>query len=261
MIPLASSSARARALVDAASAATAALARCPVRDADGVRVLLARAVARPAPRSHNIVMTASHDAERAAVRHAALAFARDPARATSDVRLHVSALAACYALPAPKPRTTRAPMLRQSRIPVVNALTDFADTPSAKTYAELARALQRYGTALTKAHDALPAAILNPKARAPEPPAPMLHRCPADALEWQTMPTIGANPADVVGEYQERKARRQPHNTVMAPKAVTTQSHNTVMVPKVARPNAHRATLTLPATKANLQRLADHFNR
>lgn len=78
---------------------------------------------------------------------------------------------------------------------IASALVEFALDPTKQTAQACYRVIAAHNAAIIRRSDATPARILNPDVRAPELPKPHIQRCPAGALDWQTQPVIGVNPA------------------------------------------------------------------
>lgn len=77
------------------------------------------------------------------------------------------------------------------------AAAKFAFTPTARNYTDWQKADSTYLTAVLSAIDKR-AKVMSPDVRALEPAAPIVRHCCSTSLEWQTNPSIGRNPADLV---------------------------------------------------------------
>lgn len=189
-------------------------------------------------------------------------FRASPQSGARDIALALAHVAELYGVTLPPSRVRRAPSIHVARLAVFIACADACTCPDSATLRGLRDALARFWLAHGNALARLPARLLSPTVRAPEPIAPPLTRAPSGALDWQTLPSIGRTPESVLADYQPRAVRprmvrvnkvnsprREGHNVAqgagVAQGAAQGAGVAQVGTVFVARPNAHRATLTI----------------
>lgn len=115
---------------------------------------------------------------------------------------------------------------------------------SPDSLAALVDAAFAYERALLTAHDTRPPTIISPDVPGFEPQHPPIKRTPVGALDWQTHPPIGTNPADLC-EFRKPRKPRKPAPTRIVPKRERIKPRKATL----SRPLAGIATLTLPKRK------------
>lgn len=78
---------------------------------------------------------------------------------------------------------------------IASVLTDFALYPDVDTARACYAVIAAHHAGVLRGSDSTKERLMREGVRAPEPVAPNLHRAPCGALDWQTQPVIGINPA------------------------------------------------------------------
>lgn len=231
-----------------------------MRDADNglPRVTLPTYAATRAPTPSSLpragVASAARRAAVDALADTLAGFRASPQSGARLVSLALAHVAELHGVSLPPSRIRRAPSIHTARMAVFTAVADACTCPDTDTLRALRDALARFWLAYGLAHARLPARLLAPAVRAPEPVAPPLSRAPSGALDWQTLPSIGRTPDSVLADYQPRairprmvrvnkvNSRREVDNVGAARSAAPAAAPASV---RCERPNAHRATLTI----------------
>lgn len=116
----------------------------------------------------------------------------------TDARIYLDAAAAELGLQKAVSRVRVNSSVPATAAHIASALLSFALYADAETARDCYRVITAHHAAILKASDAAPARngpCLPDGVHAPELPARNVHRVPAGALDWQTQPVIGINPA------------------------------------------------------------------
>ncbi len=182
-----------------------------------------------------------HDACEA-LKRAARDFLIHPTR-TNELRTALRACAEAHSLTLPNPRlrkrnTDADPCL------VHDAALDCGYSPTPENFANSISTLLRYEITLLAQHDAQPARLMHPTVRAPEPPAPVIHRAPSGSLDWSTQPIIGIDPAVLAEQAQYLTNKRDLIANLAAKRAKRIE-------PKKRRANKPANRVSKPSPKWN----------
>lgn len=158
----------------------------------------ANKVSKPPRVAVQRIMT-KHDACEA-LKRAAREFLKHPTR-SNELRHALRNCAEAHKLTLPNPKL-RKRAADNCPLPVHDAALDCGYSPTPENFANAVSTLLRYEIAVLAQHDSQPVRLMNPKVRAPEPPAPVIHRAPAGALDWSTQPIIGIDPAILAEQSQ-----------------------------------------------------------
>lgn len=189
----------------------------------------------------------------------------------TDATLYLSDACAMLAIDAQTRRLRVNSRLVATGAHIASALVEFALEPTKETAQACYRVIAAHNAAILRRSDSVNTRIISDTVRAPEPPKPNIQRCPAGALDWQTQPVIGVNPAIWAEGYEvadaiEARAKRiqgspRRERAVTSPAAPLLRGNYAMQTAKQQRDNARVRAIVKEAGARDLAAAVDALAR